>query len=98
MEAFDPSPLDTAIAVQAQTSGMLHAKANELDALYHEASARLAELSKTFAEGVKVSKKVVRDLEWAQRHIKLLTRTARNACPIEYVEAEDIVKRNTRSL
>jgi hypothetical protein len=90
--AFDASPLDRVIALQAQSSGMLHAKSQEVATLQKEATTRLEEIKKEFASDTKVAKQLIKDLEWAQKRVASLMRKAKLAHPIEYVQASEKVR------
>lgn len=68
--ALNPQLLDRVVVVQAQTSGTINAKSLEIAELREEATQRMEELKKTFAEGLKIAKQVAKDLEWAHKHSK----------------------------
>lgn len=87
--AFDPTNLDSSIVVQAQTSGMLHAKQQELESVYREAVARLQELKVEFSSHMKNVKSTEKDLQYCQHKVKLLMKKAKDLYPIEYVKARE---------
>lgn len=89
---LNPQLLDRVIVVQAQTSGKINAKSLEIAELHAEAEKRLEELKSTFGEGVKTAKKVAKDLEWVNRHLKVLVEKARIRYPIEHAQAEEKIK------
>jgi biogenesis of lysosome-related organelles complex 1 subunit KXD1 len=89
MAAFDPTTLDNSIAVQAQTSGLLHAKQQELESVHKFAVARLQELKTEFANRMKNVKETERDLEYCQKKVQLLMKRAKDLYPIEYVRARE---------
>lgn len=91
MSAFDPSCLDRSIAVQAQTSGMLHAKQQELEAAYKMAISRLEELHVEFANGVKYIRQTEKDLDYCQRKVQNLLKRTKEMYPVEYVRAREEV-------
>jgi hypothetical protein len=87
--AFDPNKLDRAIAIQAQTSGLLNAKSKEIQNLQAEVVERLNELKTVFAEGMKNAKNVQKDLDWIHKRVKQLSREAKAKYPIEYTKAKE---------
>ncbi|KAL5340091.1 hypothetical protein BJX70DRAFT_397104 [Aspergillus crustosus] len=68
--AFDPTPLDKGLAMQAQASGQLNAKQRELLELQALAQRRLKGVRTSFADGIKVARETKRDLEWTQKRVK----------------------------
>ncbi|KKA23632.1 hypothetical protein T310_2349 [Rasamsonia emersonii CBS 393.64] len=68
-DAFDPTPLDRGLAMQAQASGQLNAKQRELLELQALAQRRLKGVRANFAEGLKAAKETKRDLEWTQKRV-----------------------------
>lgn len=90
--AFDPTPLDHAIAVQAQTSGMVHSKNVELEQMVEQAVDRLAELRSKFSKDIQAAQMLVQDLDWAQKRITYLSRKAKSRFPIEYTELSERYK------
>ncbi|KAJ5095336.1 hypothetical protein NUU61_004692 [Penicillium alfredii] len=68
-DAFDPTPLDKGLARQAQTSGQLNAKQQELLELQALAQRRLKGVRANFAEGLKTARETKRDLEWTQKRV-----------------------------
>lgn len=87
--AFDPNKLDRAIAIQAQTSGLLNAKSKEIQTLQAEVVERLNELKTIFAEGMKNAKNVQKDLDWIHKRVNQLSREAKAKYPIEYAKAKE---------
>ncbi|KAJ5594778.1 domain KxDL [Penicillium hispanicum] len=83
-DAFDPTPLDKSLAKQAQTSGQLHAKQQELLELQALAQRRLKGLRSNFNEGMKTARETKRDLEWTQKRVSALKSKAEKAHPEEY--------------
>ncbi|KAG2419733.1 hypothetical protein HFD88_004529 [Aspergillus terreus] len=67
--AFDPTPLDKGLAMQAQASGQLNAKQRELLELQALAQRRLKGARANFADGIKVARETKRDLEWTQKRV-----------------------------
>ncbi|KAI4120288.1 MAG: hypothetical protein LQ338_007125, partial [Usnochroma carphineum] len=67
--AVDPIPLDRSLARQAQTSGALNAKQQELLELQALAQRRLKGARANFADGMKAAKEVKRDLDWTQKRV-----------------------------
>lgn len=90
--ALDPSKLDRVIVIQAQTSGIVHAKSKEIQQLQEEATKKLAELRTKFTKGINIAKQVSRDLEWAHRHTQSLIKKTRMNHPIEYTQAEELIR------
>ncbi|KKK18378.1 hypothetical protein P175DRAFT_0500199 [Aspergillus ochraceoroseus IBT 24754] len=85
--AFDPTPLDKALAMQAQTSGQLNAKQRELLELQALAQRRLKGVRANFADGIKVARETKRDLEWTQKRVNALKAKAESIYPDEYRRA-----------
>lgn len=94
MSAMDASQLDRVIVIQAQTSGMVNAKSKEIIKLQEKAIQRLEQLKVSFAKGVKISKQVEKDLEWAHKHTQALMKKTRLKYPIEFTQAEEKVRGN----
>ncbi|CAG8896894.1 unnamed protein product [Penicillium nalgiovense] len=69
-DAFDPTPLDKGLARQAQTSGQLNAKQQELLELQALAQRRLKGARANFSEGLKTARDTKRDLEWTQKRVR----------------------------
>ncbi|KAL8969805.1 MAG: hypothetical protein Q9183_001819, partial [Haloplaca sp. 2 TL-2023] len=67
--AVDPLPLDRSLARQAQTSGALNAKHQELLELQALAQRRLKGARANFADGMKAAKEVKKDLDWSQKRV-----------------------------
>ncbi|KAJ5288006.1 hypothetical protein N7478_003692 [Penicillium angulare] len=86
-DAFDPTPLDRSLASQAQTSGQLHAKQQELMELQAMAERRMRGLRANFNEGLKTARETKRDLEWTQKRVSSLKSKAEKAHPEEYRRA-----------
>ncbi|KAJ5293949.1 hypothetical protein PENANT_c009G10768 [Penicillium antarcticum] len=82
--AFDPTPLDKGLARQAQTSGQLNAKQQELLELQALAQRRLKGARANFSEGLKTARETKRDLEWTQKRVSALKTKAEKAHPDEY--------------
>lgn len=87
--AFDPSKLDRAIAIQAQTSGLLNSKSKEIQQLQADVAERLGELKALFTEGMKNAKTVQKDLDWIHKRIQVVSREAKKKYPIEYTQARE---------
>ncbi|KAI9928930.1 hypothetical protein ASPWEDRAFT_169235 [Aspergillus wentii DTO 134E9] len=87
--AFDPTPLDKGLAMQAQASGQLNAKQRELLELQALAQRRLKGARANFSEGIKVARETKRDLEWTQKRVTALKSKAENAHPEEYRRASN---------
>ncbi|KAL1978703.1 hypothetical protein VTN31DRAFT_1562 [Thermomyces dupontii] len=85
--AFDPTPLDRGLAMQAQTSGQLNAKQRELLELQALAQRRLKNVRANFSEGLKIAKETKRDLEWTQKRVNALKAKAEATYPDEYRQA-----------
>ncbi|KAJ5228272.1 hypothetical protein N7519_011213 [Penicillium mononematosum] len=83
-DAFDPTPLDKGLARQAQTSGQLNAKQQELLELQALAQRRLKGARANFSEGLKTARETKRDLEWTQKRVSALKAKAEKAHPEEY--------------
>ncbi|CAI7647878.1 unnamed protein product [Penicillium bialowiezense] len=83
-DAFDPTPLDKGLARQAQTSGQLNAKQQELLELQAMAQRRLKGVRSNFNEGLKTARETKRDLEWTQKRVSALKTKAEKAHPEEY--------------
>ncbi|KAJ5104134.1 hypothetical protein N7532_004663 [Penicillium argentinense] len=86
-DAFDPTPLDKGLAKQAQTSGQLNAKQQELLELQALAQRRLKGVRANFNEGLKTARETKRDLEWTQKRVSALKGKAEKAHPDEYRRA-----------
>jgi len=86
-ETFDPIPLDRSVARQAQTSGKLNAKQQELLELQKKAQARLAKSRARFAEGMADAREVRADLEWTQKKVSAMKTKASHKHPKEYKKA-----------
>lgn len=82
--AVDPLPLDRSLAKQAQTSGELNAKTQELLQLQALAQRRLAATRANLADGIKAAKDVQRDLEWTQKRVSAINQRAARKYPAEY--------------
>ncbi|KAI9374283.1 hypothetical protein BJX61DRAFT_317731 [Aspergillus egyptiacus] len=85
--AFDPTPLDKGLAMQAQASGQLNAKQRELLELQALAQRRLKGVRSSFADGIKVARDTKRDLEWTQKRVNALKAKAESIHPDEYRQA-----------
>ncbi|KAL8736064.1 MAG: hypothetical protein Q9181_002596 [Wetmoreana brouardii] len=85
--AVDPLPLDRSLARQAQTSGALNAKQQELLQLQALAQRRLKGARTNFADGMKAAKEVKRDLDWTQKRVSALKTKAERRYPAEYQQA-----------
>ncbi|KAL4897227.1 hypothetical protein BDV59DRAFT_86565 [Aspergillus ambiguus] len=85
--AFDPTPLDKGLAMQAQASGQLNAKQRELLELQALAQRRLKGVRSNFSDGIKVARETKRDLEWTQKRVSALKTKAERAHPDEYRRA-----------
>lgn len=85
--SFDPTPLDRGLAKQAQTSGQLNAKQQELLELQALAQRRLKGVRANFNEGLKTARETKRDLEWTQKRVSALKGKAEKAHPDEYRRA-----------
>jgi len=85
--AFDPTPLDRGLVMQAQTSGQLNAKQRELLELQALAQRRLKGVRSNFSEGIKAAKETKRDLEWTQKRVSALKSKAERSHPDEYRRA-----------
>jgi len=85
--AFDPTPLDRGLVVQAQTSGNLNAKQRELLELQALAQRRLKGVRNSLNEGIKVAKETKHDLEWTQKRVSTLKSKAERVHPDEYRRA-----------
>ncbi|KAI5364298.1 hypothetical protein Slin15195_G099580 [Septoria linicola] len=83
-QAYNPIPLDKNLARQAQMSGALNAKNQEILALQAQARARLAKTRANFAEGMKAAKDVQRDLDWTQKKVSALNARAAQKYPEQY--------------
>ncbi|KAJ5235545.1 uncharacterized protein N7469_004713 [Penicillium citrinum] len=86
-DSFDPTPLDRSLAKQAQTSGQLNAKQQELLELQALAQRRLKGVRANFNEGLKTARETKRDLEWTQKRVSALKGKAEKAHPDEYRRA-----------
>jgi hypothetical protein len=84
---FDPIPLDRAMVVQAQTSGLMNAKHRELLELQKQAQARLAKTRERFGDGLRDAREVHADLEWTQKKVTALKTKASRKHPKEYTQA-----------
>ncbi|EED19037.1 conserved hypothetical protein [Talaromyces stipitatus ATCC 10500] len=85
--SFDPMPLDRGLETQAQTSGHLNAKQQELLELQALAQRRLKGVRSSFNEGLKAARETKRDLEWTSRRVSALKAKAEKAHPEEYRRA-----------
>ncbi|KAL8728952.1 MAG: hypothetical protein Q9166_005047 [cf. Caloplaca sp. 2 TL-2023] len=85
--AVDPLPLDRSLARQAQTSGALNAKQQELLELQALAQRRLKGARANFADGMKAAKEVKKDLDWTQKRVTALKSKAERRYPDEYQKA-----------
>lgn len=85
--SFDPVPLDRGLAMQAQTSGNLNAKQQELLELQALAQRRLKGARAKFNDGLKAAKETKHDLEWTQKRVSALKAKAEKAHPEEYRRA-----------
>ncbi|KAL2008335.1 hypothetical protein VTN00DRAFT_8317 [Thermoascus crustaceus] len=85
--AFDPTPLDKGLAMQAQASGQLNAKQRELLELQALAQRRLKGVRANFSEGLKAARETKRDLEWTQKRVSALKAKAESAHPDEFRRA-----------
>ncbi|KAL8878243.1 MAG: hypothetical protein Q9198_003904 [Flavoplaca austrocitrina] len=83
----DPLPLDRSLARQAQTSGALNAKHQELLELQALAQRRLKGARSNFADGMKAAKEVKKDLDWTQKRVSALKTKAERRHPVEYQKA-----------
>ncbi|KAK9467711.1 hypothetical protein V1512DRAFT_285660 [Lipomyces arxii] len=91
LQAFDAMLLDTAVVVQAQSSGLLNAKARELQQLQQAAADRISGTRANFAEGMKVLRDVQKDLKWVQNHVDALKRKMSAKYPVEYNRAREMI-------
>ncbi|KAK9386843.1 hypothetical protein V1515DRAFT_580539 [Lipomyces mesembrius] len=91
LQAFDAMLLDRAVVVQAQSSGLLNAKARELQQLQELATTRLQQTRLSYTEGMKVVREVQKDLKWVQRHVDVLKKKIYAKHPEEYSEARELI-------
>ncbi|KAK9249565.1 hypothetical protein V1506DRAFT_526348 [Lipomyces tetrasporus] len=91
LQAFDAVLLDRAVVVQAQSSGLLNAKARELQQLQELAGTRLQQTRLSYTEGMKVVREVHKDLKWVQRHVDVLKKKISTMYPEEYSEARELI-------
>ncbi|KAK9430531.1 hypothetical protein V1505DRAFT_355846 [Lipomyces doorenjongii] len=91
LQAFDAMLLDRAVVVQAQSSGLLNAKARELQQLQELATTRLQQTRISYTEGIKVVREVQKDLKWVQRHVDVLKKKISAKHPEEYSEARELI-------
>ncbi|KAK9313633.1 hypothetical protein V1524DRAFT_435586 [Lipomyces starkeyi] len=91
LQAFDAMLLDRAVVVQAQSSGLLNAKARELQQLQELATTRLQQTRISYTEGMKVVREVQKDLKWVQRHVDVLKKKISAKHPEEYSEARELI-------
>ncbi|KAK9373572.1 uncharacterized protein V1513DRAFT_426411 [Lipomyces chichibuensis] len=91
LQAFDAMLLDRAVVVQAQSSGLLNAKARELHQLQELATTRLQQTRISYTEGMKVVREVQKDLKWVQRHVDVLKKKISAKHPEEYSEARELI-------
>ncbi|GAO48620.1 hypothetical protein SAICODRAFT_141112 [Saitoella complicata NRRL Y-17804] len=87
--AFDTLALDKAIAIQAQTSGLVNGCMHELTSLQEESQKKLATTKAKFSEHVNIARQVRKDLDALQKSIRVLQRKMKNSHPIEYAAAKD---------
>ncbi|KAF1816135.1 hypothetical protein P152DRAFT_463798 [Eremomyces bilateralis CBS 781.70] len=87
--AYDPMPMDKSLVQQAQTSGKLNAKTQELLRLQALARSRLASVQAGFNEGMKTAKDVQQDLEWTQKRVASINQRAARKYPAEYQMASE---------
>ncbi|BFZ62444.1 KxDL motif-containing protein 1 [Saitoella coloradoensis] len=87
--AFDTLALDKAIAIQAQTSGLVHGCMHESTSLQEESQRKLAVTKLKFSEHVKIARQIRKDLDDLQKSIRVLQRKMKNSHPIEYAAAKD---------
>ncbi|KAJ5577206.1 domain KxDL [Penicillium sp. DV-2018c] len=83
-DTYDPTKLDKGLARQAQTSGQLNAKQQELLELQALAQRRLKGVRANFQEGLRTARETKRDLEWTQKRVNVLKNKAEKAYPEEY--------------
>ncbi|KAK9324234.1 hypothetical protein V1517DRAFT_318053 [Lipomyces orientalis] len=91
LKAFDAMLLDRAVVVQAQSSGLLNAKARELQQLQELAGTRLQQTRLSYTEGMKVVREVQKDLKWVQRHVDVVKKKISTMYPEEYTEARELI-------
>ncbi|KAK2747642.1 hypothetical protein FQN55_004811 [Onygenales sp. PD_40] len=84
---FDPSRLDKGVAKQAQVSGHLNAKQQELLELQALAQRRIKNARANFADGIKAAKETKQDLEWTQKRVSNMKAKAERNLPDEYRRA-----------
>ncbi|KAH8727922.1 hypothetical protein GQ44DRAFT_610598 [Phaeosphaeriaceae sp. PMI808] len=86
--SFDSMPLDRSLVKQAQTSGELNAKHQELLELQALTKRRLAGANAMFAEGKRAAKEVQKDLEWTQKRVDQLNDRAARKYPEQFRTAQ----------
>ncbi|KAK9329064.1 hypothetical protein V1520DRAFT_344366 [Lipomyces starkeyi] len=91
LQAFDAMLLDRAVVVQAQSSGLLNAKARELQQQQELATTRLQQTRISYTEGMKVVREVQKDLKWVQRHVDVLKKKISAKHPEEYIQARELI-------
>lgn len=86
--AFDPLPLDRAIVVEAQRSGLLNSVAHDMQRLNAEADELCARMPAQLAKMQSLVKKTEANLTWLQNRTEALAKKKKSTDPIEYMQAE----------
>ena len=93
-QAFDPLPMDRAIVVEAQHSGLLNAVSQDLLRLTSEAEGLCAERTAQLAAMNSLVKKTEANLDWLLARTDALAKKKKGSNPIEYAQAESKILDN----
>lgn len=88
-DALSSEKLDRCIALQSQTSGMLHSQCKSLSELNNTAGIELAAVKKDFEEGMQLAKGIKADLQDLHRRIQACQALARKKIPVEWHNVRD---------
>ncbi|KAK9448267.1 uncharacterized protein V1518DRAFT_418483 [Limtongia smithiae] len=91
LQAFDAVMLDRVVVVQAQSSGLLNARARELEQVAAQATRKMQQTRASYVEGLRIIKEVQKDLKWVQRHVDAVKRKVAARYVEEYAEARRLI-------
>lgn len=86
--AFNPLPLDRAIVIEAQHSGVLNALTKDLLILKQEAQTLAADNASKASQVQSLLKKTEQNIEWLTSSLAQLEEKVKRRLPIEYAQAE----------
>lgn len=89
---FDPLPLDRALVIEAQLSGLTNSAVRDLEELTEQAIELVPQSKETAARGKELVRLISADLDWIDHHLTALSEKVRMAHPIEYSAAKEKIR------